>query len=299
MKDSGGGAERGIELGAAADNYNPKAIRRHLGTMILGSNVEVHAQVGSTNDIARRAGREGRAEGLVVLSEEQVHGRGRLGRTWTAPPGSSILCSVLLRPRFSPQQAFYLTIAAAVSILRAIRSLAPEDSQPARNINNIEQSPIPDLQSAIKWPNDILLNERKVAGILCESEFSGGDWAFAVIGFGINVNLRRDEFGPLREQATSISAELGRAIDRARLLARVLDELEVCYLSLQNGQNGHIFRAWQDALATLGKSVTVRDPAGEVNGIAVRVDPDGALVVKSRGGEEKRVLAGDVGYPAG
>ncbi len=107
-------------------NYGVESIKARLDTMIVGKSIEMHRQVGSTNDLVREAGRLGEAEGLVVLAEEQVRGRGRLGRNWTAPAGSSILCSVLLRPRFSPQQAFYLTIAASLAILRGVRGLSDE-----------------------------------------------------------------------------------------------------------------------------------------------------------------------------
>ena len=138
------------------------------------------------------------------------------------------------------------------------------------------------------------MNGRKVAGVLCESEFSGGEWAFAVVGLGVNVNLPGEGFGELRDRATSLSAELGGEVDRAALLAQVLEELEGCYLAFQNGQMEPAFLSWRDALETVGKRVTVEEPSGEVTGTAVRVDPDGALVVRMDSGMERRVLAGDV-----
>jgi BirA family transcriptional regulator, biotin operon repressor / biotin---[acetyl-CoA-carboxylase] ligase len=259
--------------------------------------MQLHPQVGSTNDLIREAGREGASEGLVILAEEQVRGRGRLGRTWTAPPGSSILCSVLLRPCFPPQQGFYLTIAASLAILRAIRKLTMDDGRwtvgggdQITGTNSAIQNP----KSKIKWPNDVLLNGRKVAGVLCESELNGSEWAFAVVGFGINVNMPGEKFGELRARATSLSAELGHEIDRAALLAQVLEELEACYLALQDGQVQPTFQAWADALETLGKRVTVSEPGGTITGMAMRVDSDGALIVKTDSGTERRVLAGDV-----
>jgi BirA family biotin operon repressor/biotin-[acetyl-CoA-carboxylase] ligase len=193
-----------------------------------------------------------------------------------------VLCSVLLRPRFSPQHAFYLTIAAAVAIHRAVKAVGGGRLSPT-----------------IKWSNDVLLNGRKVAGILSESEFSGGEWASSVLGFGINVNLQREQFGELRETATSLSAELGRVVDRVEVLARVLGELESLYLLLQGGQFGTVHAEWVAALETLGKRVSIADPGGSgvgntIQGRAVRVDADGALVVLTDGGVERRILAGDV-----
>lgn len=262
--------------------YTAEAVQRHLSTLILGKQIDLYPQVNSTNDLAREAGRKGAPEGLVILTDEQVRGRGRLGRTWTAPPGSSILCSVLLRPRFSPQQAFYLTIAASLAILRAINQAAIVSRQSSA------------VRAGIKWPNDVLLNGRKVSGVLCESDFSGGDWAFAIVGFGINVNLSRDSFGDLRDRATSLSAEFGHEIDRATLLATILGELESCYLSMQNGQFNPIYTEWASSLETLGKQVSVDYGNEKITGQALRVERDGSLIIKTPNGTERSVLAGDI-----
>lgn len=249
----------------------------------MGQCIELHEQVGSTNDLAKQAGRREEPEGLVIVAEEQVAGRGRLGRVWVAPAGCCILCSVLLRPRFSPHQAFYLTIATSLAIYRAVSAiLNTADSGASHKVG-------------IKWPNDVLVNGRKVAGILCETEFGGEGWDFAVLGFGINVNLEPgqldDEF---QATATSLSAELGCYVDRAALLCRVLVELEDLYLSLQRGQFVAIYGQWVAVLETIGKRVSVREGASTLEGRALRVDADGALVVRVDGGGERRILAGDV-----
>jgi BirA family biotin operon repressor/biotin-[acetyl-CoA-carboxylase] ligase len=202
---------------------------------------------------------------------------------------------VLLRPRFSPEHAFYLTIAAALAIYRALKGSGIRDQGSGLN-SNLTPSPWP-LAPAIKWPNDVLVNGRKVCGILSESEFGGGEWAFAVVGFGINANLDPEELGDLRDSATSLSAELGHSVDRAALLVRVLTEFESIYLSLQSGQTGMVYREWVAALETLGRRVTVEAPEGRLIGRAVRVEPDGALVLRLDSGEERRVLAGDVMLP--
>jgi len=188
---------------------------------------------------------------------------------------------VLLRPRFVAEGAFYLTIAASLAIYRAVRGLFEDEG---------EKPPV-----SIKWPNDVLIHGRKVAGILSESEFGAKGWEFAVVGFGINTNLTADQLGDLREAATSLSEELGREVDRAKLLASVLNELESLYLSLQNGQFSVVYEQWATALETPGKRVSVREPSGTITGQALRVDSDGALVLRLDSGEERRVLAGDVG----
>ncbi len=265
------------------DVYDAEAIRAYLTTIIIGRQLEIHEQVGSTNDLAREAGRRGAPEGLVILAEEQVAGRGRLGRVWNAPPGCCILCSILLRPRFSPEHAFYLTIAASLAIYRACTALLGDFQ--------VSHNPRP---PTIKWPNDILLGGRKVSGVLCESEFSGGAWAFSIVGFGINVNLEPEQFGDLQATATSLSTEVGSQVSRVTLLSSVLSEFESLYLLLQNGQLAIVHSQWTAALETIGKRVSVQEPGGAITGKALRVDSDGALVLKADNGKEKRVLAGDV-----
>jgi BirA family biotin operon repressor/biotin-[acetyl-CoA-carboxylase] ligase len=281
--------------------YTPVAIRAKLNTLVLGRRIEMHRQVGSTNDLVKEAGRRGEPEGLVVLAEEQVRGRGRLGRIWTAPPGSSILCSILLRPRFPTEQAFYLTIAAALAIYRAVGSgqqpTTDDSSLNAHRPTTDEGTKRIRNPQSIKWPNDVLVNGKKVAGILSESEFVGGEWAFAVLGFGINANFDGAGLMGLRAvapKATALSAGWGIEVDRALLLARVLGELEGLYLAMQNGQFGSVYDEWVAALETVGKQVSVDYGSGQVSGQAVRVESDGSLVIKTDAGVERSVLAGDV-----
>jgi BirA family biotin operon repressor/biotin-[acetyl-CoA-carboxylase] ligase len=133
-----------------------------------------------------------------------------------------------------------------------------------------------------------------VSGVLCESEFAGGDWAFAVVGFGINANLRTDQLGDLGETATSLSIEWGYDVDRATLLADVVTELESLYFLLQGGQFSTVHAEWVAALETIGKRVTVQEADGAVTGMALRADRDGALILRLDAGGERRVLAGDV-----
>lgn len=259
--------------------YTPQSIRLQTRTTVIGRRIEMHEQVGSTNDLAREAGRRGEPEGLLILAEEQTSGRGRLGRRWVAPPHTSILGSLLLRPRFSPQHAFHLTMAAALAI---------HDTIAMADFTAYGMVP------SIKWPNDVLANGRKIAGVLSESEFSGGDWDFAVVGFGINVNSNPEDLGPTRTPATSFAREMGVAADRVLVLARVLMFFEDAYLQLQNGQHRYVYERWSRALETVGRPVKVQEPGGLVTGTAVGVDPDGALLVRTSPGEHRRVLAGDV-----
>ena len=146
----------------------------------------------------------------------------------------------------------------------------------------------------IKWPNDVLIKGKKVAGVLCESEFGHKSWAFCVVGFGINVNINPDGLGALGSNATSLSAELGYSVDRTTLLATVLKELEAIYTLLQGDHFSPVFDEWASALDTIGKRISVNETSGILSGQALRVDAGGALIVRLDSGEEKRVLAGDV-----
>jgi BirA family biotin operon repressor/biotin-[acetyl-CoA-carboxylase] ligase len=140
----------------------------------------------------------------------------------------------------------------------------------------------------------VLLNGRKLSGVLCESALAGRGWDFCVVGLGININLSAEELGPLQSTATSLSIELGRYVDRAQLLAGVLMELESLYFALQNGQFEAVRNEWADALETIGKYVSVSEAGGIIEGQAVRTDHNGALVIRLASGEERHVVAGDV-----
>jgi BirA family biotin operon repressor/biotin-[acetyl-CoA-carboxylase] ligase len=165
------------------------------------------------------------------------------------------------------------------------------------HIGNASSPSIPNPQPppvTIKWPNDILIRGLKIAGVLCESEITGGNWAYCAVGFGINVNLSAAELGDLKSTATSMSMELGRSIDRTALLSQVLHELDTLYISLQEGRFSAVFDEWAAALDTIGKRVSVLEPGGMLTGQALRVDRAGGLVIRLDSGDERQVLAGDV-----
>jgi BirA family biotin operon repressor/biotin-[acetyl-CoA-carboxylase] ligase len=266
----------------------PEAIQQDLPTAVVGRQVRSYAQVGSTNDLAREQARAGQPEGLLIVADEQVAGRGRMGRGWAAPPGSSLLMSILLRPWWlAPADAFALTMLAGVALCEAIEQVAP-------------------LRTALKWPNDLLLapqapgstEPRKAAGVLSEIELANGSIAWVIIGIGVNVNWAPSgmvDGRDLRDVATSLSAAVGAAVDRPALLRALLLRLDQRYAALRDGRREELFTTWRARLATLGQPVTVRLPRGEVSGIAEAVEPSGALRVRDSAGVVHTVLAGDVG----
>jgi BirA family biotin operon repressor/biotin-[acetyl-CoA-carboxylase] ligase len=265
---------------------------RDLDTSVVGRSVLRYERVGSTNGLAREHARAGHPEGLVVLTEEQTAGRGRQGRGWAAPPGSSLLLSLLLRPTWlSTADAFALTMLAGVALCEATEQVVP-------------------VHAALKWPNDLLLPValagepegapalRKAAGILSELQSEGDQLAWAVIGMGINVNWAPSgvvDGRDLEQVATSVSVAAGRPVDRLALLRALLVRLDTCYLALRQGRREELFDAWRARLAMLGQPVRVRLFQGELDGIAEAVEPSGALRVRDEHGAVHVVLAGDVG----
>jgi BirA family biotin operon repressor/biotin-[acetyl-CoA-carboxylase] ligase len=271
------------------DDLTLNRIQRDLNTDVVGRAIEHYPQVASTNDIARERAGAGHAEGLVVLADEQVAGRGRMGRGWAAPPGSSLLVSLLLRPDWLPRaDAFALTMLAGVALCQAVEATVP-------------------TQAALKWPNDLLLPVRaqtgpalrKAAGILSELELAGDRIAWVVLGMGVNVNWAPQgvvDGRDLAEVATSVGAAAGGPVDRLALLRALLVRLDAGYAALRRGERDELFQRWRARLAMLGQPVTVRMPAGELHGVAADVEPSGGLLVRDATGVVHTVLAGDVGF---
>ena len=255
----------------------PERIAAHLTTRIFGHTIETYTVVPSTNDLARAAAVRGAAEGLLVVADMQEAGRGRRGRTWAALPGGAILASLLLRPQTPLTEAFAPTMLLALAIMRAAQALG--------------------VPAGLKWPNDVLVRGRKLAGILAEGTTRAGFLDYVVMGFGVNVDVDPGALG-LADRATSLRQELGAATpDRAAVLGRILLEAEKRYRSWQAGGYAALWAEWQAALTTLNTDVRIEVGPGEiVTGTALRVEYDGALVVATGIGE-RRVVAGTLLSP--
>jgi BirA family biotin operon repressor/biotin-[acetyl-CoA-carboxylase] ligase len=223
----------------------------------------------STNQHALAAARDGAAAGLVVVADEQTAGRGRLGRTWVAPPGAALLLSVLLRPRIAPDQLHRLTVAGALAMAEAVEIVCG-------------------LRPSLKWPNDLLVGERKLAGVLAEADIDGVDVKAVVVGIGLNVQW--DELpSDLAGIATSCSAETGRPVSRTDVLDAFLRRATVRF-----GDLDAAFVEYRTRLATLGRAVRVELASGSVRGIAVDIKPDGTLLVETAVDGVVEITAGDV-----
>jgi BirA family biotin operon repressor/biotin-[acetyl-CoA-carboxylase] ligase len=252
------------------DKLSPSSITRDLDTRLIGQRVIYYPSVASTNELAKIEARRGVVEGTVIIAEEQTAGKGRLKRAWLSPRGS-LACSVILYPALEHLPS--LIMVASLAVARSIKAVTG-------------------LEAGIKWPNDILLNGRKVCGILVESEVRGEAVDYAVIGIGVNVNLRVADFPELLPAATSLSQELGREVSLLGLVIRLLVEIERLYLALLGG--GSIYEAWRDSLATLGKGVYVVLGNARCSGIAESVARDGSLLIRRPDGSLSRIVSGDV-----
>lgn len=232
-------------------------------------------EAGSTNDVAMRWARQGAPEGCLVVADHQTAGRGRLGRTWFSAPGGCLLLSVVLRPAVPPEDLALINLAAAVAVCRAVAELG--------------------LEPRVKWPNDVILGGRKVAGILSEAEGAQGSSTTVVLGAGINVNVAREQLPEdLRETATSLAAEAGHAFDRLQLLSGFLGHFGVLYSGLGTGRPSPIVEAYRPLCETLGRRVRVETLGGATEGTAVDVAPTGGLVLDTGG----VIHAGDVVHVA-
>src|SRR5215207_9410753 len=266
-----------------SDGLTPDRIQHNLDSTIIGRTIEHYAQVGSTNDVIRRQARAGHPEGLVILADQQTAGRGRLGRAWAAPPGSSLLLSLLLRPSWlAPTDVFSLTMLASVALCEAVEQATP-------------------VHAALKWPNDLLLPVRtaagpalrKAAGILSEIELDGDQIAWVVIGIGVNVDWSPTgivDGRDLAEVATSVGAAAGQPIERLPLLRALLERLDARYAALRGGDHANLFECWRGRLTTLGQPVQISLPHGELRGIAEDVERTGALRVRDKQGALHTVL---------
>jgi BirA family biotin operon repressor/biotin-[acetyl-CoA-carboxylase] ligase len=265
-----------------ADPLSARSIQSQLTTRVIGRPLYYFASTGSTNVEAKRLAANGAPEGTVLIADEQTAGRGRLGRRWSAPPNTCLLMSLLFRPTLLPSQAPRLTMLCSLAAAEAIEGRTG-------------------LPVAIKWPNDLVVPQAssaphsygKLGGLLTETAISGGTILFAVVGMGINVNVDPVALGPVMTPATSLSAELGRSVDRAALLADILQRIENRHPQATGGQ---LYSDWARRLVTIGQRVRVtlagvREP---VEGMVAGVDPDGALQVRDLAGNLHLIAVGDV-----
>jgi BirA family biotin operon repressor/biotin-[acetyl-CoA-carboxylase] ligase len=267
---------RGYRFLSAPDVLTSLELTSGLRTKRIGCQVSCVPETESTNLLAFRLAESAAREGTVVIAETQTGGKGRLGRHWESPPGVNLYCSVVLRPPIQPFRAPQLTFVSAVAVARAIEQVAC-------------------LQPNIKWPNDILLNGRKVAGLLNEMSAETDTIHCVILGIGVNINMRQEQFpDDLRHPATSLLLESGACVSRVAFARELLSSLDALYDEyLRNGFPA-IRAEWLSRSTVQGRRVRVSFGTGETEGMVMGVDDDGALLLKRGDRDPERVLAGDV-----
>lgn len=267
----------GYKLVSAPDALHADDLLARLGkTRVIGRDIQVFEQTTSTNDVVEKLARDGVREGAVVFAESQTKGRGRLGRKWSSPTHKGLWFSVLLRPNLHPQEATQLTVISATALRRAIKTVTG-------------------LSAEIKWPNDLLLGGKKVAGILTEMSAEVDRVRHIIIGIGVDVNQDAGDFpGELRPIATSLKIESGNEISRAELATEVLQELDTDYAWIGAGKFPEVADEWEAACVTIGRNVTVHIGDRKLRGRAESLDDDGALLVRTEHGHLERITGGDV-----
>jgi len=266
MSDRGAGSDGAPALTAAT-------VRAHSQARWIGAEMHCLDRVDSTNTRARELGLQGAADGAVVIAEEQSGGRGRRGRSWVSPRGRNLYMSVVLRSELPPESIAQLSLVAGVACAEGLEEwCAPR----------------------LKWPNDVLVGGRKVVGILAELE-ARGSAPFVVLGIGVNVNMTLEDLPPeLHEKAGSLRMATGREVERACVAGRLLTHLERRYEALRSDGFDAVARRWNELAGFLGRHIRVEEPGGTFAGEVLGLDQSGALRLRLAGGEEHRVLAGDV-----
>ena len=251
-------------------------VRDGLSTKRIGTEFHYFSELDSTNIFARRLAEQGAAAGAIVIAERQTQGRGRLGRSWISPPYLNLYLSIVLRPELPPAHAPQITLMAAVALADTVASFA--------------SSPV-----LIKWPNDILVNSKKLAGILTEASSNSGRIEFVILGIGINLNFPA-ELMPraIRARATSLLIATQNGVRRELFLRRLIQDLDQCYGILDESGFGAIAPRWQARFALRDRRVRIDILDGAIFGRARGLDREGALIVESDDGQLQRVIAGDV-----
>ena len=268
---------RGYQLVSKPDALLAVDLQSRLATgQVIGNVIRVLPQTTSTNDEASRAALEDHPEGLVIFAESQSAGRGRMGRRWSSPAGRGLWFSVLLRPSLAPSECTQLTAASANALVRAIQSttgITPE----------------------IKWPNDLLIKGKKIAGILTEMSAELEHVRSVVLGIGIDVNQTASEFpADIRNIATSLKLATGKSVSRADLAEAVLHELDREYARILAGDFAAVAEEWAGYCTTLGKLATIDMGTRRVRGRAEALDENGALLLRTEHGRIERIIGGEV-----
>jgi len=270
--------KKGYRIVSSPDILLPFEIHGNLHTKFIGKQIFYYNKVNSTNSVAKKAIRDRRIhlpEGTVIIAYEQTAGRGRLGRTWHSPYGG-VWMSIILFPDLEPAYISKITLMAAVVLVQSLKTLF-------------------NIPALIKWPNDIILEDQKLCGILTEMSAESDRINYVVEGIGVNANIDMEQFPEeIRKQSTSLQEILGKQISKIRFTRLLLENFEKYYDLLQRKQFMPILKEWKLNADTLGRNITVLSAGQVISGEAVDITSEGALVIKKENGETVSILSGTV-----
>ncbi len=270
----------GYCLVSVDDLIIPEEILLDLKTMSMGQRIVYYDEVASTQDVADRLARQGAEEGLMVLAGKQNSGRGRKGRSWLSPFEGGVYLSLILRPGLRPMNVVQIPMVAGVSMVKAIREVSG-------------------LPAQIKWPNDLNIGRKKVAGILTEINCELDRVNYIILGIGINVNTKAILLTVEQNTANSLADELGREISRVALVRKFLQEFEQDYQQFLHDGLKTMLNQWKAFNNTLGSAVRISDGEGEIRGVALDLDEEGFLLVRDEVGGLHKIVCGDVSLRQG
>lgn len=271
-------SNKGYRLLSEPDILSADEIKSRLDTRYMGQDLHYYDSTDSTNIRIRRLAEEGAADGALAVSDMQTAGRGRRGRSWLSPSGMNIYMSLLLKPEIRPDQAPMITLVMALAVAEGI-------------------SEVTGLEAGIKWPNDIVINGRKICGILTEMDMEADYIRNVIVGIGINVNEKSaEDFAPeIRDTASSLCMESGQTVCRADIVASCMKAFEKFYaLFLKCGDLSELKDIYEKKLVSMYKKVRVLNPLGEYDGISRGIDNGGQLLVETEDGTVNPVFAGEV-----
>ena len=267
----------GYRLVATPDRATADNVGARISTKVVGRSIVYLERIDSTNNYAKQAALHGGEDGLVVIANEQTGGRGRSGRSFQSPPDKGLYLTTLLRPKAAPAEVLSVTALAAVAVCNAVERTCG-------------------VRPGIKWTNDLILNGKKLTGILTEMGVEGesGALQYVVVGIGINANHERSDFsGEVADMATSLRMELGRPVNRAALAAALIEELDALYACL-GGDLSDYLEQYRTDCVTLGKQVRILGSGAERTGEAVGIDDSFGLIVRREDGALETIRSGEV-----
>lgn len=268
-------SRKGYRLAGSPDLLDGRELQIPKG-QVIGSKVVYFEEIDSTNNYAKKIAHEGCPHGTIVVAEKQTSGRGRVGREWKSSNSEGLWFSLVLRPDLEPENVQIVTLAASIAVIEGISDLQG-------------------IVCGIKWPNDIILDNCKLGGILTELSAEPGHVNFVVVGIGININQDANAFDEeIRHKATSLRIHTGAYIPRVKVLGSILTRFEEIYKIMLQGNTQEIINRWSKYSVTLGKEVRLSIKEEEYIGTAQNIAFDGKLVVKCNDGIVREISAGEI-----